>query len=148
MALGVHRKKTKRLTRRSSGFVEKITRSFGLKWINRDVDNSPPLLSKDKVERVSQLMEAQHQEKEAPKRIQILETQLQGLGDDLDVVRAKTREAEHIGKHIRVLDHPSMLSDKISHLEIEEDPYATLLKDDDVPIEVEVPINDSDPPTA
>ncbi|RWW06401.1 hypothetical protein GW17_00030271 [Ensete ventricosum] len=53
MASGVHRKKTKRLTRRSSGFVEKITRSFGLKWINRDVDNSPPLLSKDKVERVA-----------------------------------------------------------------------------------------------
>ncbi|RWW67125.1 hypothetical protein BHE74_00025450 [Ensete ventricosum] len=55
MALGVHRKKTKRLTRRSSGLVEKITRSFGLKWINRDVDNSPPLLSKDKVERVSRI---------------------------------------------------------------------------------------------
>ncbi|RRT43412.1 hypothetical protein B296_00056437 [Ensete ventricosum] len=33
-------------------------------------------------------------------------------------------------------------------LEIEDDPYATLSKDDNVPMEVEVPFDNNDPPTA
>ncbi|RWW39230.1 hypothetical protein BHE74_00055472, partial [Ensete ventricosum] len=38
--------------------------------------------------------ESQRRETEARGRIQVLETQLQGLGDDLDATRAKTPEAE------------------------------------------------------
>ncbi|RWW41261.1 hypothetical protein BHE74_00053264 [Ensete ventricosum] len=34
---------------------------------------------------------------------------------------------------------------KHPRLEVEEDPYATLLDDDNVPMEVEVPFNDNDP---
>ncbi|RRT50642.1 hypothetical protein B296_00048830 [Ensete ventricosum] len=99
--------------------------------------------------------ESQRRETEARGRIQVLETQLQGLGDDLDATRAKTPEAEQSLVMTRsalekvessLAGRPGVLSARYPQLEIEEDPYATFSEDDNLPMEAKVSFDDSDPP--
>ncbi|RWV80144.1 hypothetical protein GW17_00058630 [Ensete ventricosum] len=99
--------------------------------------------------------ESQRRETEARGRIQVLETQLQGLGDELDATRAKTPEAEQSLVMTRsalekvessLAGRPGVLSARYPQLEIEEDPYATFSEDDNLPMEAKVSFDDSDPP--
>ncbi|RZS11654.1 hypothetical protein BHM03_00043013 [Ensete ventricosum] len=60
-------------------------------------------------------------------------------------VTAKLEEVKR--REDEALKKVKPLEKELQHpgLEVEEDPYATLLEDDNVPMEAEVPIDDSDP---
>ncbi|RWV84026.1 hypothetical protein GW17_00054298 [Ensete ventricosum] len=85
-------------------------------------------------EATAKLEEVKRREDEALKKVKPLEKELQVLKGDLDV-------SYKFGYKI-ALTH---FRTKHPGLEVEEDPYATLLEDDNVPMEAEVPIDDSDP---
>ncbi|RRT75032.1 hypothetical protein B296_00030128 [Ensete ventricosum] len=56
----------------------------------------------------------------------------------ITVTTTEARASEVALAHFRV---------RFPKLEVEEDPYATLPEDDDVPMEVEVPFDERDPPS-
>ncbi|RWW42673.1 hypothetical protein BHE74_00051754 [Ensete ventricosum] len=96
-------------------------------------------------EAIAKLHDVQRREAKALEKVKALEKELQGFKGDLEAV------GKNIEKDLAV--ELSMAPEKVQvtivqykespGLEVEEDPYATLLEDDHVPMEVEVPFDDS-----